>query len=101
MMVSQPFKTNWHKPTNTGCTIKMKTYTATVCKFRGGGTFFGLIYFRVWHSSAQSFLIRLVFPMQQIYIAFVELIHLNDLLNNVTSPLLTNKMPRKCDKTHI
>ena len=33
------------------------------------------------------------------YVAFVELIHLNDLLDDVTFPLLTNQRPRKCDKT--
>ena len=33
-------------------------------------------------------------------IFFVELIHLNDLLNDVTFPPLTNQMPRKCGMTY-
>ena len=33
------------------------------------------------------------------YVAFVELIHLNDLLDDVTFTLLTNQRPRKCDMT--
>ena len=35
------------------------------------------------------------------YVAFVELIHLNNLLDSVTFSLLTNHRPRKCDKTYI
>ena len=33
------------------------------------------------------------------YVAFVELIHLNDLLDDITFTLLTIQRPRKCDRT--
>ena len=35
------------------------------------------------------------------YVAFVELIHHNDLLDDVTFLPLTDQRPRKCDKTDI
>ena len=56
---------------------------AAVCKFRGDIFFFGLVPSVAQLSSVQPFLI-----------------YLNDLLDNVTCPLLTKQKPRKCDKNY-
>ena len=42
--------------------LRTATYTAAVCKFRGGL----LVWFRVWHSSAQPLIICAVFLLQPI-----------------------------------
>ena len=34
------------------------------------------------------------------YVHLIELINLNDLLDDVTFPLLANQRPRKCDMTY-
>ena len=68
--------------------LRRATYMAAVCKFRGGYFFVGLV--PSVHSSAQHFINCLVFLLQLILVAFVQLIHINDLLDNVTFQLLTN-----------
>ena len=45
-VIQSKFYQNYHQK------LRTATYTGAVCKFRGG-----LVYFRMWHSSAQPFII--------------------------------------------
>ena len=58
--------------------LRTETYKAAVCKFRQAHFMLGFVWFRVWHSSAQPFIIFLVFlRWSRQYFAFVELIDLD------------------------
>ena len=62
----------------------------------GGEIFFCLGWFWVWHSSAQSLIICAVFLLQLILGCLRRAHpHLNDLLDDITFPLLTNQRLQK------
>ena len=70
--------------------LRTATYTAAVCKFRGGSE---------CGTAQLSLSLFILFSYCSRYVAFVKLINLNDLLDDVTFPLLTKQRPRKCDMT--